>query len=135
MSKSLSDTFNVEQVPTEVITSDGEIITTSGNKIDDDYEETRKNLKILLMQGQDALMGALEVAKQSEHPRAFEVVGNLIKQMADVNQQLMDVHKQHQKLVEPNESKSNTPQTVNNNLYVGTTADLNKLIKNMAKGE
>lgn len=134
MSKTISDTFNVSDVPTEIITSDGEILpATSDNKVEADYDETRRNLKVLLMQGQDALMGALEVAKQSEHPRAFEVVGNLIKQMADVNQQLMDVHQQHQKLT--GAPKDKAPQTVNNNLYVGTTADLNKLIKNMAKGD
>ena len=71
---------------------------------------------------------------QSEHPRAFEVVGNLIKQLADVNQQLMDIHQQKQKLDEP--SKAEKSKVTNNNaIFVGSTAELNKMIKNMTKGD
>jgi uncharacterized glyoxalase superfamily metalloenzyme YdcJ len=74
------------------------------------------------------------VAKQSEHPRAFEVVGNLIKQLADVNQQLMDVHQQKKKLEEPSKTiKSNN--TTNNAIFVGSTAELSNMIKKMTKGE
>ena len=75
----------------------------------------------------------LEVAKQSEHPRAFEVVGNLMKQLADVNQQLLDIHLQKQKLDAP--KKGVGDKVTNNAIFVGSTAELNKLIKNMNKGE
>jgi hypothetical protein len=131
----LSKVFDIEPEKNETKTQD--IIlpaATSDNKIENDFEQSRQNLNILLMQGQDALMGALEVAKQSEHPRAYEVVGNLIKQMADVNQQLMDLHQQKQKLDEPKTDSKNAV-TNNNAIFVGSTADLNKLIKNMTKGE
>jgi len=133
---SLSDVFNVETIPnTEVITRDGEIITAGSTKIEDDFETSRSNLRILLQQGQEALQKSLDVAMQSEHPRAFEVVGNLMKQLADINQQLLDLHQQKQKLDEPSKADKAKQVTNNNAIFVGSTAELNKLIKNMAKGE
>lgn len=132
----LSEVFDVEVTPKqEIITADGEIVTPSDNKIEDDYEATRKNLHLLLFQGQDALMTALEVAKQSEHPRAFEVVGNLMKQLADVNQQLMDLHKQKQVLDNPKGSEPKGKTVNNNAIFVGSTSELNKFLSNMNKGE
>jgi hypothetical protein len=133
--ESLSKTFDVQPISkTEVVTKDGDIIKPSDEKIEDDYEITRSHMRMLLVQGQEALNGALEVAKQSEHPRAFEVVGNLMKQLADVNQQLMDLHQQKAKLDNPKEI-GKKEVTNNNAIFVGSTAELNKLIKNMAKGE
>jgi capsule polysaccharide export protein KpsE/RkpR len=132
----LSEVFDVEVTPKqEIITADGEIVTPSDSKIEDDYEATRKNLHLLLFQGQDALMNALEVAKQSEHPRAFEVVGNLMKQLADVNQQLMDLHKQKQVLDNPKGSETKGKTVNNNAIFVGSTSELNKFLSNMNKGE
>ena len=133
---SLSEVFDVQTLPkTEVITQDGEIISTASQKIESDYDTTRNNLRILLHQGQEALQKSLDVAMQSEHPRAFEVVGNLMKQLAEVNQQLMDLHQQKQKLDEPSKAEKAKQVTNNNAIFVGSTAELNKLIKNMAKGE
>jgi uncharacterized membrane protein len=132
---SLSEVFEVKTMtPTEVIDTDGVIVSQSNNKIEDDYEVTRNNLRILLQQGQEALQKSLDVAMQSEHPRAFEVVGNLMKQLADINQQLLDLHQQKQKLDEPSKAEK-AKQVTNNAIFVGSTAELNKLIKNMAKGE
>lgn len=111
----------------------GEIIQTPVQRIESDYDKTRGNLHELLMKGQEALNAALEVAKQSEHPRAFEVVGNLMKQLADVNQQLMDLHQQKAKLDAP--SKESGAKVTNNAIFVGSTSELNKLIQNMTKGE
>jgi hypothetical protein len=133
--ESLSKTFDVEPIgKTDIVTKDGEVIKPTDKKIEDDYEITRSHMRMLLVQGQEALNGALEVAKQSEHPRAFEVVGNLMKQLADVNQQLMDLHQQKAKLDSPKEG-GKKEVTNNNAIFVGSTAELNKLIKNMAKGE
>lgn len=136
--ETLSDVFNIEtkMTKTEIITKDGEVIKPTDDRIEDDYELTRKNVHALLKQGHEALNHALEIAKQSEHPRAFEVVGNLMKQLADANQQLMDLHKQKQKLDEPVEKEKAGKQVTNNNaIFVGSTSELNKLIKNMTKGE
>ena len=95
----------------------------------------RSNLRELLTTGKAALEHALEVAKSSEHPRAFEVVGNLMKQLADVNQQLMDIHQQKQKLDGPKEVKKTGDRVTNNAIFVGSTNELSKMIKNMNKGE
>lgn len=133
----LSQVFDMEKIPEQellppALPNDSD--KPVNEKIDTDYDEARDNLKLLLFQGQDALMSALEVAKQSEHPRAFEVVGNLVKQLADVNQQLMDLHKQKQTLDNP-KGKEPTKQVTNNSIFVGSTAELNKLISDMKKGE
>jgi enhancing lycopene biosynthesis protein 2 len=132
----LSEVFNMapQQKELEVIdNTTGEIIKTPDGKIESDYDITRDNLRELLTIGQNALHHALEVAKSSEHPRAFEVVGNLMKQLADVNQQLMDLHQQKKKLDIP--LKGENAKVTNNAIFVGSTAELNKLIKNMSKGE
>jgi hypothetical protein len=139
MNDRLSEVFDVPSITktteVEVIDSEtGEIIQKPEQKIEDDYDVARTNLRELLTKGQEALIQALEVAKQSEHPRAFEVVGNLMKQLADVNQQLMDLHQQKQKLDAPNKAEQ-AKVTNNNAIFVGSTAELNKLIKNMTKGE
>jgi hypothetical protein len=132
---SLSKVFDVEPiVNSEVIAKDGKVIKPSDSKIEDDYEISRNNLRVILQQGQEALNKALEVAQQSEHPRAFEVVGNLMKQLADINQQLLDLHQQKQKLDEPSKSEK-AKQVTNNAIFVGSTTELNKLIKNMSKGD
>jgi hypothetical protein len=133
--ETLSAEFGIQPIgKTEVITQSGEVINDTTNKIQDDFDVTRGNLRILLQQGQEALQKSLDVAMQSEHPRAFEVVGNLMKQLADINQQLLDLHQQKQKLDTPKEG-SRKEVTNNNVIFTGSTAELNKLIKNMSKGE
>lgn len=129
------DTQPISNTKTEIITQDGEIISQSEDKIESDYDKSRGNLHDLLLKGQDALNYAIEVAKQSEHPRAFEVVGNLIKQLADVNQQLMDIHQQKQKLDTPGKAEASKQVTNNNAIFVGSTSELAKMIKNMNKGD
>lgn len=130
--ESLSKVFDIEPMKeqeVEVLPATGEPKHTSA-KIEDDYDHARDNLRELLTQGKAALETALTVAKQSEHPRAFEVVGGLMKQLADINQQLMDVHQQKKKLEEP--TKGTTKEvTTNNAIFVGSTADLSKMIKKM----
>ena len=141
--ETLSDVFDIEPMDVkqgELITSKGEVVVPDSpkdEKIEYDYEKTRGNLHSLLAQGQDALMHALEVAKTSEHPRAFEVVGNLMKQLSDVNAQLLDIHEKRQKLEAPKSKQEEgaTKQVTNNNaIFVGTTSDLNRLIKDMNNG-
>ena len=133
--ETLSAEFGIAPMkPTEVITPDGEIITAASTKIEDDYDHARNNLRLLLLDGQSALQTALAVAQQSEHPRAIEVVGNLMKQLADINQQLLDLHQQKQKLDGPKEG-SKKEVTNNNAIFVGSTADLSKMLSKMNKGE
>ena len=132
--ESLSKVFDIEpMVAQEVLPAlSSAPVIESSDKIEDDYDHARDNLRELLTQGKSALETALSVAKSSEHPRAFEVVGGLMKQLADINQQLMDVHQQKKKLEEPN--KTQTKNTTNNAIFVGSTAELSKMISNMNKG-
>lgn len=129
----LNDKFGIETLPVEVVTKTGEVIVPAPKSdeeaIEYDYEKTRNNLHSLLEQGQDALLHALEVAKQSEHPRAFEVVGGLMKQLADVNHQLLDLTEKKQKLRGKKENNVDKQVTNNNAIFVGSTAELNKLLK------
>lgn len=139
--ENLSKVFDVEPMDkTEVIKKDGTVLPPKSKKmeenIDFDYDRSRDNLHGLLVQGQDALMNALEIAKQSEHPRAFEVVGNLIKQLADVNEQLLSLHDKKQKLDNPKSSEKKEGVTNNNAIFVGSTSELNKLLNDLDnKGE
>jgi len=139
--ENLSKVFDVEPMDkTEVIKKDGSVLPPKSKKIEEnidfDYDRSRDNLHGLLVQGQDALMNALEIAKQSEHPRAFEVVGNLIKQLADVNEQLLSLHDKKQKLDNPKGSEKKEGVTNNNAIFVGSTSELNKLLSDLDnKGE
>ena len=98
-----------------------------------DYEYTRGNLYSIIEKGQEAINGILELAQESEMPRAYEVAGQLIKNVADATDKLMDLQK---KLKEVNEEeKTKAPSTVNNALFVGSTSELSKLLKAQTKKE
>ena len=132
--ESLSKVFDVEDVPdTDIILRPSAEVIHTSDKIESDYDKSRENLHALLLNGQAALEHALEIAKSSEHPRAFEVVGNLIKQLADVNQQLLDIHQQRKKLDEPTKG-SQASNVTNNSIFVGSTAELNNMIKKLQGG-
>ena len=134
---SLSEVFDIAPiVKNEVAVQETVVIDNTDNKIESDYDITRNNLKQLLDKGQEALVHALEVAKQSEHPRAFEVVGGLMKHLSDINHQLLDLHKKKQVLDRPkdDESKEQTNVT-NNSIFVGSTADLSKMLDDIRKNK
>ena len=96
--------------------------------IDKDYEYTRGNLYSIIEKGQEAINGILELAQESEMPRAYEVAGQLIKIVSDATDKLMDLQKKLKDVEEEKQSKG--PSTVNNALFVGSTAELQKLLKN-----
>ena len=96
-----------------------------------DYEYTRGNLYSIIEKGQEAINGILELAQESEMPRAYEVAGQLIKSVSDATDKLMDLQKKLKDVEE--ESPQKGPSTVNNALFVGSTAELAKLLKNGAK--
>ena len=127
----LDETFNVE--PTEVQVEKVEKvekienIRSQSEDIKKDYEYTRGNLYSIIEKGQEAIDGILELAQESEMPRAYEVAGQLIKNVADATDKLLTLQ---QKLKDVNEEKENKgPTTVNNALFVGSTAELQKLLK------
>ena len=98
-----------------------------------DYEYTRGNLYSIIEKGQEAINGILELAQDSEMPRAYEVAGQLIKSVSDATDKLMDLQKKLKDVEE--ESTQKGPNTVNNALFVGSTAALAKLLKNGVKDQ
>ncbi len=96
------------------------------NDISKDYEYTRGNLYSIIEKGQEAIDGILELAQESEQPRAYEVAGQLIKSVSDATDKLMDLQK---KLKDVNEEDKKSPTNVTNALFVGSTAELAKMIK------
>ena len=100
--------------------------------IENDYKYQRENFYNLVERGTDAIDGILEIAKESEHPRTYEVAGNLIKQVAEVTEKLGELQEKMKRLKEvPN----NAPKNVTNALYVGSTAELQKLLKGKKNGQ
>ena len=94
--------------------------------IENDYKYQRENFYNLVEKGTDAIEGILEIARESEHPRTYEVAGNLIKQVAEVTEKLGDLQEKMKKLKDvPN----NAPKNVTNALFVGSTAELQKMLK------
>ena len=136
--ENLSKVFGVEPIKEgEVITTGGDVILPETKGVEEnvvkDYDAARNNLYKLLNQGQDALYNALEIAKQSEHPRAFEVVGNLMKQLADINEQLLALSERKVKLDAPKQQEGQPSKQVTNNnaIFVGSTSELSKMLKNI----
>ena len=128
----LDDTFDIEStiVPSEKvgITPEQKPDRLTKSDIDKDYEYTRGNLYSIIEKGQEAINGILELAQDSEMPRAYEVAGQLIKSVSDATDKLMDLQKKLKDVEE--ETKVKGPSTVNNALFVGSTAELQKLLKN-----
>jgi len=116
-----------EPTPKEVVVS--KPVPKPSDDLDDvdaDYKYQRDNFYNLIEKGQDAIQGILNVAKESDHPRGYEVAGNLIKQVAEVTEKLGDLQEKMKKLKEvPNSA----PKNVTNALFVGSTAELQKMLK------
>jgi hypothetical protein len=102
----------------------------SNSDVDDDYQYARENLYNVIERGSDALNTLVELANQSESPRAFEVVGTLIKTLTDANKDLLEIQKKVKSL---KEETSTGPKNVTNALFVGNTAELQQLIKDTSK--
>ena len=129
--KQLDNAFNITpevMKPEKVgITPEQKPDRITKDDITRDYEYTRGNLYSIIEKGQEAIDGILELAQESDMPRAYEVAGQLIKSVSDATDKLMDLQK---KLKDVNEeSQQKGPNTVNNALFVGSTAELAKLIK------
>ena len=124
----LDETFDVEPTEVEVTEKKIEKIKSGTEDIKRDYEYTRGNLYSIIEKGQEAIDGILELAQESEMPRAYEVAGQLIKNVADATDKLLTLQQKLKDVQEEKESKG--PTTVNNALFVGSTAELQKLLKN-----
>jgi hypothetical protein len=125
----LNETLNIKSDIIEVEKTAAEIIPAPSNHDDikKDYEYTRANLYSLIEKGQEAINGIMELAGESASPRAYEVAGQLIKNVADTADKLIDLQK---KLKEVEEDNTKTTNNVTNNaLFVGSTTELSKLLK------
>ena len=126
----LDEILDIEEATAELVEAKPSTLTVKRDKnlddVDSDYKYQRENFYNLIERGQDAIDGILEVAKQSDHPRSYEVAGNLISQVAEVTEKLSRLQSSMKRL---KEVPSNAPKNVTNALYVGSTAELQKLLK------
>jgi len=132
----LNETFNVDAeivpVEEEKVSEKIQKYTSDADDIKKDYDYARGNLYSLVEKGQEAINGMLELAQESEMPRAYEVLGQLIKTTTETTEKLMALHK-IKKDVEEDTSKGTT--TVNNALFVGSTTELAKLLKQQSQNQ
>ena len=131
----ISDSLDIEVQAGEIVKETKQKLRDINKKDDPtaDYEYTRGNLYSLIEKGQEAINGILELAQEGQQPRSYEVVGQLIKSVGDVSDKLIDLQ---QKMKDLNkEDAKSSPTTVNNALFVGSTAELQKLLKDGFKQE
>ena len=129
INQKLSDVFGVDYAPVIVDDKDKQMIVHQTEGVNPDADYVRSNYYGLIEKGNEALDGILEVAKQSQHPRAYEVAANMIKNMSDVTEKLMTLQKQKKELESP-EEKTITNVNVDKAVFVGSTAELLKKLKN-----
>jgi len=122
----LNDIFDI--VPTQEVVTNAVTIVTENATVEDDYEYARKNLRTLIDNGKEVMENLTFLAKEGESPRAYEVVGQLIKTLADTNKDLLNLAKQKKELQHKKDEESTNPTHVTNALFVGSTAELQKLL-------
>ena len=136
----LNETFNTDTEEVSIVNAEVETeiekiekISSSVDDIKKDYEYSRGNLYSIIEKGQEAINGILELAQESEMPRAYEVAGQLIKNVSDATEKLMDLQKKMKEVMEEKQQKG--PTNVTNALFVGSTADLSKFLKSQLSEE
>ena len=125
LNEKLSKALDID--PIEIETTSTEIVEVK-DSIEDDAEFARQNIKTLIQKGNDAANHIVEIAKQSEHPRAFEVAAGLLKNLADMNKDLLEIQKRKHDL---HQKTTNNTQNINVDkaVFIGTAADLLKQLK------
>lgn len=128
--ESIDNALNIKSDIVDIETTDKDIesIESSINDIQKDYEYTRANLYSLIEKGQEAINGIMEIAGEGGSPRAYEVAGQLIKSVSDTTDKLIDLQKKL-KDVEETSNKTTNNNTTNNAIFVGSTSELSKLLK------
>jgi hypothetical protein len=133
LNKNLSDIFNV--MPIDEKKPKTEVVTTHYNEpnmdedLTDAYQQSKENLQSIIDSGKDAMEEILQIAKAGQHPRAFEVYGGILKNMVDANKELLAIQKQIRTMDDSKkESKSQT--NIDKAIFVGSTTELQKLLKN-----
>lgn len=120
----IAKTLNLTPIDQAIKNNSRDAAPSVGN----DFEYARTNMYDIIEKGQEALIGILDVANMSQHPRSYEVAANLIKTLSDVNKDLLQLAKT-KKEIEKIEGTDEGPKTINNNLFVGSTSELQKMLK------
>ena len=101
-------------------------------KIDSDFTYAREQIYNVLVKSQEAVEDMVDIARQSQHPKSYEVLNSMLKTLADVATNLVDLQKKQQEIIKMSGNQpSDQPQTINNNLFVGSTSELQKMIGQM----
>ena len=129
--ENMDDLFDIEPVTAESEVATTKPIPLNADDIESDYKYARGELYELIQKGQIAIEELLDVARSSNHPRAYEVAFQGIKNVADITDKLADLQKKIKDI--RTEDKKSAPTTVNNTMFVGSTADLAKMLKNASK--
>ena len=122
----IDDALDIVRDDSDSITINPDVKVVEKTDVDRDYEYTRGQLYSLIEKGQEAIDGILEISQERGSARAYEVTGQIIKSVADATDKLLDLQKKVQEVKDP---KEKGPSTVNNALFVGSTAELQKLLK------
>jgi hypothetical protein len=128
--KNLAEILNTDYIPVVSDKSDKPITIHQDESVNPDADYSRANYYNLIEKGNEALDGILEVAKESQHPRAYEVAANMIKNLSDVTEKLMILQKQQQELKPKEEQATQTNINVDKAVFVGSTAELLRQLKN-----
>ena len=138
LNENLSEIFDVTPIPLEEQSNTAVIpavpVVETDNEIESDFNFARSNIRDLIRRGNGAIDNILQVAAASEHPRAFEVASNLIKTMADMNKDLLDIQKKKQELTGKAPETQTTTVNVDKAVFVGSTNDLIKKLKEEKSG-
>lgn len=130
--KSVSNALDMVPLPIAVKEEEEVIMDKLPDEtVQDDFDYARDNMRQLIHKGQNALDGILTIASGSEHPRAYEVAAALMKTMAETNKDLLELQRTKKVLQkeDPKAPQLEGPQNVTNNLFVGSTADLQKMLR------
>ena len=125
LNEKLSEALNIEPIELETTT---EIVEVK-DSVEDDAEFARTNIRELISKGNTAIDNLLLVANQSEHPRAYEVAAGLIKNLADLNKDLLEIQKRKRDL-DPTQTKNNSTTNIDKAVFVGSTTEFVKFLKN-----
>ena len=131
LEEKMEEILNIDVTPVEDSKPPVKVDKTSDDR-QKDYEYTRGELYTLIDQGQEAVRGALEVAQESGHPRAYEVAVAAMKHVADMTEKLQDLHR---KMKDLDEEKKGPSRVTNNAMFVGSTTELQKMLKEMGGGK
>lgn len=129
MSDIINNVLDLAPTSTEIIVPDR---PDTGNQIEDDFEYARDNIYDIITITKDSVIELMEVARSSQHPKAYEALTEMLKTMVDINKDLISLQKTKKEiLVSEASNNSSAEKTVNNNLFVGSTADLSKFLEEM----